>query len=95
MGRRRIYFSFFLSEGSYKPTRTAEVILVIRRTPLTLALNEIHLIQIVCLQFLLPFKSTFVQVLEDVQAEHNAESPGNVPSRAEPVLSVVKTVLGF
>lgn len=51
--------------------------------------------QIVCLKFLLPFESTFVQVLEDVQAEHDAESPGNVPSRAEPVLSVVKTVLGF
>lgn len=95
MVRGRIYFFFLLSEGSYKPTRIAKVILVIRRIPLTLALNEIHLMQIVCLKFLLPFKSAFVEVLEDVQAEHNAESPGNVPSRAEPVLSVVKTVLGF
>lgn len=51
--------------------------------------------QILCLQFLLLFKTTFVQVLEDVQAEHNAESPGSMPSRAEPVLSVVKTMLEF
>lgn len=88
--RKNIFFLFFfLKEGSYKPTGTAMVILIIRKIPLTFALNEILLLQIVCLQFLLAFKTTFVQ------AEHNAESPGNMPSRAEPVLSAVKTVWEF
>jgi len=48
--------------------------------------------QTASLQFSLPFKTTFLQVLEDVQAERACE---HVPSRAEPLVSVAKTVLQF
>lgn len=39
--------------------------------------------------------STFLRVLEDVEADCNAESLANMPGRAEPVVSVFKTVLQF